>query len=63
MTYERIDSEHTFNCDAKGCNKNYGGAGEFRAVWAEAASEGWVNAKGARDWEHYCPAHAEEVGG
>lgn len=61
--HEKIDTEHTFNCDHPGCRKNYGAEGDFGSVWAAARAEGWVNTEFRGQWEHFCSDHAKEVGG
>jgi hypothetical protein len=67
MSHEMVDGVLHFNCDSKGCHKNFEcDAGEFRAGWAEAKAHGWVNScsyKGnISTWLNFCPKCARELG-
>lgn len=63
MTTEVKEGITRFNCDQKGCKKNYESDEEFRAAWVEANDSGWVNShSGANGWRHYCPDHKHIVG-
>lgn len=61
--YDRKTRIHTFNCDEKGCHRNYEGASdEFKQAWREARDAGWVYVPQYVDnisrAAHYCPFHA-----
>lgn len=64
MTVEKRSGLFTFNCDGPRCHANYeSDDADFRAAWAEAQDDGWVNAINADDtWSHYCSKCKHIVG-
>jgi hypothetical protein len=69
MSSEYKDRVLFFNCDTKGCHKNYEcEQGQFRDGWRAAQAEGWVYLPDTTQGnisraKHFCPEHAAQFDG